>query len=412
MTNLGFHKSIKEAYISIGANDLQSLPNSWKARKLGSLLKPVSIKNRPDLQLLSITREQGVIVRDIEDEGSNHNFIPDDLSGYKVLQAGQFGMNKMKAWQGSYGISKHTGIVSPAYFIFDFLDDIEPAFFNWAIRSKLYVSFFGQASDGVRIGQWDLSKPRMNVIPFLYPSKSEQKSIANFLDDKTEKIERAIAIKEKQIELLKERKQIFIQNAVTRGLNPDAPMKDSGVDWIGEIPAHWDVKKLKYVARIHNGRDHKHVISESGFPVYGSGGQFAYALEYLYEGEAVLLGRKGTIDKPIYVNEKFWTVDTMFYTIPNQLMMAKFLFYAAKCIPFSYYSTSTALPSMTQGDLLGHKIITPPINEQEEIIANLDSSLGKLEFLNQKVKEQIRHLKEYKASLINSAVTGKIKVTT
>ncbi|EOF5284476.1 restriction endonuclease subunit S, partial [Salmonella enterica] len=101
----------------------------------------------------------------MDDKESNHNFIPDDLSGYKKLEKGQFGMNKMKAWQGSYGVSKFTGIVSPAYFIFDFTKAINPEFFNWAIRSKLYVSFFGSASDGVRIGQWDLSKARMKVIP-------------------------------------------------------------------------------------------------------------------------------------------------------------------------------------------------------------------------------------------------------
>ncbi|EEJ9248955.1 restriction endonuclease subunit S, partial [Salmonella enterica subsp. enterica serovar Muenchen] len=153
-----------------------------------SCLSPVSIKNCPDLPLLSITRELGVIERDIEDQDSNHNFIPDDLSGYKKLEKGQFGMNKMKAWQGSYGVSKYTGIVSPAYFVFNFTKAINPEFFNWAIRSKLYVSFFGSASDGVRIGQWDLSKDRMKAIPFILPPEEEQIQIANFLVQKTEQI--------------------------------------------------------------------------------------------------------------------------------------------------------------------------------------------------------------------------------
>ncbi|MEB7132649.1 restriction endonuclease subunit S, partial [Escherichia coli] len=121
---------------------------------------------------------------------------------------------------------------------------INPEFFNWAIRSKLYVSFFGSASDGVRIGQWDLSKARMKVIPFVLPSEEEQSLIANFLDKKATQINEAIAIKEKQISLLKERKQIIIQQAVTQGLDPNVPMKDSGVDWIGKIPAHWDLVKL------------------------------------------------------------------------------------------------------------------------------------------------------------------------
>jgi type I restriction enzyme S subunit len=150
-------------------------------------------------------------------------------------------MNKMKAWQGSYGISDFDGIVSPAYFIFELDSKVEPKYFHTSIRSKLYISFFGSASDGVRIGQWDLSKPRMKEIPFLIPPLQEQTAIANFLDDKTAKIDQAIAIKQKQIELLKERRQILIHKAVTRGLNENVKLKDSGVEWIGEIPEHWEV---------------------------------------------------------------------------------------------------------------------------------------------------------------------------
>ncbi|HGW3326062.1 TPA: hypothetical protein ACNQES_004575, partial [Escherichia coli] len=238
-----------DQYSDSGYEWIGEIPEHWDLVKLGSCLSPVSVKNCPELPLLSITREQGVIERDVDNQESNHNFIPDDLSGYKKLEKGQFGMNKMKAWQGSYGVSKFTGIVSPAYFIFDFTKAINPEFFNWAIRSKLYVSFFGSASDGVRIGQWDLSKARMKVIPFVLPSEEEQSLIANFLDKKTALIDEAISIKEQQISLLKERKQIIIQQAVTQGLDPNVPMKDSGVDWIGKIPAHWDVKRLKYLGK-------------------------------------------------------------------------------------------------------------------------------------------------------------------
>uniref|UniRef100_UPI000E11DAD2 restriction endonuclease subunit S n=1 Tax=Enterobacter ludwigii TaxID=299767 RepID=UPI000E11DAD2 len=233
-----------EEYVNSGYEWVGEIPRSWELTKLGSCLSPVSIKNCPDLPLLSITRELGVIERDIEDQDSNHNFIPDDLSGYKKLEKGQFGMNKMKAWQGSYGVSKYTGIVSPAYFVFNFTKAINPEFFNWAIRSKLYVSFFGSASDGVRIGQWDLSKDRMKAIPFILPPEEEQIQIANFLVQKTEQIDEAIALKEQQINLLKERKQVITQKAVTQGLEPNVSMKDSGVTWIGKIPEHWELTKL------------------------------------------------------------------------------------------------------------------------------------------------------------------------
>ncbi|MGV2450184.1 UNVERIFIED_CONTAM: restriction endonuclease subunit S [Ralstonia mannitolilytica] len=191
------------------------IPKHWKIKRLGAILKPYSQKNRQHLQLLSITRELGVIVRDIEDQESNHNFIPDDLSGYKHVKVGQFAMNKMKAWQGSYGVSEFEGIVSPAYFIFDIIHNLYGSFFSWAIRSKTYVPFFGKASDGIRIGQWDLSIPRMKEIKFIIPPIEEQKEIVNYLEKQTAKIDRAINQKTEQIIKLKEYKQSLINEVVT-----------------------------------------------------------------------------------------------------------------------------------------------------------------------------------------------------
>ena len=401
-----------ESYKDSGVEWLGEVPSHWEISSLGKILLSVSEKNRPDLPLLSITRELGVIERDTEDQDSNHNFIPDDLSNYKILKKGQFGMNKMKAWQGSYGVSNFTGIVSPAYYIFDFIKSINPQFFHWAIRSKIYVSFFGSASDGVRIGQWDLSKSRMKSIPFIIPSNDEQQKIAQFLDDKTAKIDQAVDLAEKQIALLKEHKQILIQNAVTRGLNPDVPLKDSGVEWIGQVPEHWEVKKIKAFAKINNGLDYKTVIAKEGYPVYGSGGQFAYANTYLYDGEAVLLGRKGTIDKPLYINDKFWTVDTMFYSVCNNKVSTKFFYYCCcSIIPFQYYSTSTALPSMTQSDILNHKVTFPLLKEQYQIADYLDIQTAKIDQAITLKTAHIEKLKEYKSVLINDVVTGKVRVS-
>ena len=178
-------------------------------------------------------------------------------------------MNKMKAWQGSYGVSKHTGIVSPAYYIFKFKKDINPDFFHWAIRSHLYISFFASASDGVRIGQWDLSKDRMKEIPFVFPQSSIQIAIAKFLNEKTTQIDEAIAIKEKQIALLNERKQILVQQAITQGLYPTVPMKDSGVAWIGKIPAHWVVRRSKFVFCQRKERARSDDIQLSATQAYG-----------------------------------------------------------------------------------------------------------------------------------------------
>lgn len=208
----GLDKDVE--FVDSGVEWIGKIPKHWEASKLGTSLKPISIKNRADLPLLSVTREQGVILRDVDDKDSNHNFIPDDLSGYKMVEKGQFAMNKMKAWQGSYGISLYTGIVSPAYFIFE-LNGIEPSFFHKAIRSNVYVPFFIKASDGVRIGQWDLSKSRMKEIPFYIPPRQEQLQIVEHIENQTTKIDKTIELQQNYITKLKEYKATLIDSVVT-----------------------------------------------------------------------------------------------------------------------------------------------------------------------------------------------------
>lgn len=197
-----------------GVEWLGDIPAHWKTIKLRQILHPFSEKNHPELPLLSVVREQGVIVRDVEDKESNHNYIPDDLSGYKMVKKGQFAMNKMKAWQGSYGISEYTGIVSPAYFIFDVdFDNLE--YFHYAIRSKVYVNFFAQASDGIRVGQWDLSINKMKEIPFIVPPEDEQKAIIDYIPIAFEKYDVTISKLNEEVETLHELRNKLIFDVVT-----------------------------------------------------------------------------------------------------------------------------------------------------------------------------------------------------
>jgi len=410
------------------------VPEKWEVTKLGACLKPVSIKNKPEYPLLSITRELGVIERDIENQGSNHNFIPDDLSGYKVLRNGQFGMNKMKAWQGSYGVSNYTGIVSPAYFVFDFCKPIEPRFFNWAIRSRLYVSYFGSASDGVRIGQWDLSKERMKAIPFILPSTDEQKAISNFLDQKTEQIDEAIAIKEKQIVLLKERKQIIIQKAVTQGLNPNVPMKDSGVVWIGDIPAHWNVLSLtKYSTRVDYRGKTPEKVDEGRFLLTAKNikqGQIDYEIskEYIFEKqyEKVMSRGKPKVGDLLFTTEAplggTALVDDPSVAIAQRIILFRLADSLVSGYVNLYMQTplfqnylqrlgtgSTAL-GIKASKLFLLKLITPPKEEQIKIYRLSEDITKESNSAMAVHQRQIEKLKEYKTTLINSAVTGKIKV--
>ena len=182
--------------------------------------------------------------------------------------------------------------------------------------------------------------------------------------------------------------------------------QDSGVEWIGEVPRHWEVVPLKRAITINNGCDYKHVqVEEDGYPVIGSGGQFAWASQYMYDGEAVLLGRKGTIDKPMYYNGKFWTVDTMFYGIPKKNANCKYLYYIAKNIPFERYATATALPSMTQTDLNNNTICLPPLDEQSSIANYLDKKCSEIDKVISAQQKRIALLQELKQSVITHAVT-------
>lgn len=394
-----------------------------------------------ELPLLSITREKGVILRDLDNEDENHNFVPEDLSNYKVLRKGQFGMNKMKAWQGSYGISDFDGIVSPAYFIFNLSDNISPKYFHRAIRSKLYISFFGSASDGVRIGQWDLAKSRMKHIPFLIPPPSEQTRIAHFLDQKTAQIDQAIAQKERLIELLKERRQILIHNAVTRGLDPNVRVKDSGVEWIGEVPEGWEVKRLKYFSTVQSGitlgktyGGSKHITLpylrvanvQAGYLDLSSMSEITIPIsdvhKYLVRKKDILVTEGGDIDK--LGRGTMWQgeIENCLHQnhifairVDHTIALSEF---TEICLGSDYgrkYFTNTAnkttnLASTNSTKLGNFPVAMPTLSEQYDIVnhvANLNKKIGAAIACKQ---SEIEKLKEYKATLINSAVTGKIKI--
>ncbi len=171
------------------------------------------------------------------------------------------------------------------------------------------------------------------------------------------------------------------------------------------LPDGWEAVQIRRVASIGNGSDYKDVeVADGGYPVYGSGGEFRRASAYLYDGESVLFGRKGTIDRPLHVRGKFWTVDTMFYTELTPRVHGRFLYYYATTMPFSYYSTSTALPSMTQGDLAGHTMPLPPMAEQQAIADFLDEQTSRIDTLIDKQTQLITTLRERRSVTVEAEI--------
>lgn len=172
------------------------------------------------------------------------------------------------------------------------------------------------------------------------------------------------------------------------------------------FPTSWTIKRFKYCAQICNGGEYSDIeVEEGGYPVIGSGGEFARASKFSYCGKSVLLGRKGTVDKPLFVDGAFWCVDTMFYTKIKDFAYEKYLYYCALCFPFDYYVTSTALPSMTQRDLGSQEIAVPPKKEQKAIADFLDKECAQIDSIAADLEKQIALLQQYKKSLITETVT-------
>lgn len=421
---------------------LGEVPEHWEARKLRHVLIQVTGRNRPDLPLLSVVREKGVILRDTKSKDENHNFIPDDLSNYKVVRVGQFAMNKMKAWQGSYGVSHYDGIVSPAYFVFDVIG-VDGGFFHTAIRSKTYIPFFTQASDGVRIGQWDLVESRMKEIPFLIPPLPEQRAIVRFLDHVDRRIRRSIRAKRKLIALLNEQKQAVINCAVTRGLDPNVRLKPSGVEWLGDVPEHWEVIALRRVTTSRcdgpfgSGLKSTHYV-DSGVRVIRlqniGYAQFKNAdAAYISEEHYAKLGDHSVITGDLLIaglgDEKIPPGRACIAPEGIEPAMVK-----ADCFRFrldprrvqasfaALQLTSTALAAasvLSSGatrqrinlqSMSSRPIILPPLLEQSAIVRYLDEVTTTIDHAISATQREIDLLKEYRTRLIADVVTGKLDV--
>ena len=399
-------------YKPSGVDWLGDVPAHWEVLNLRSVLTSTTERNRPDLSLLSVVREKGVILRDVDNMDENHNFIPNDLTNYKVVHKDQFAMNKMKAWQGSYGVSGFEGIVSPAYFTFD-IRGVTGDYFHRAIRSKAYVPFFAQASDGVRIGQWDLSRARMKEIPFALPPLPEQRAIVRYLDHVDRRIQRYIEAKEQLIALLQEARQSIIQRAVTRGLDPDVPLKPSGVEWLGDVPAHWEVRRLKTLCSMKSGEAISNLSIEpkGGYPVYGGNGLRGYTSDYTHDGAFALIGRQGALCGNVHIARgKFWATEHAVVASHDTGHNVVWFSAMLTAMNLNQYSLAAAQPGLAVERILNLHVPVPPKQEQCRIANLIESANSDIAAVITTSNRQSERMAEYRASLIAHVVTGKLDV--
>jgi len=419
---VGKYQSYPE-YIDSKIDWVGQVPKHWELVPLRAVLNFRNEKNDPQKtdNVLSLSIAHGVTEYS-EENRVGGNKKKDDLTSYKLAYPNDIVMNSMNIIVGAVGISKYFGAISPVYYAL-YAD-------SHSVCLSYYASIFDNSgfqkgllrfgkgilikiSDNGKLNtiRMKVSQDDLKVMYFPKPPYEEQQKIANFLDHETAKIDTLIEKQQQLIKLLKGKRQAVISHAVTKGLNPNAPMRDSGVEWLGEVPEHWTLGRLKNVLRIRNGKDYKDVeVQEGGYPVYGSGGIFKRSSGYLYDGKSVLFGRKGTIDKPLVVEGKFWTVDTMFYSEVFDNALPEYIHFQSTNFPFNLLSTNTALPSMTQEDLLELAFLIPPIEEQVNIISIAQEKSEEYENLIAKAESAIELMQERRTALISAAVTGKIDV--
>ena len=400
------------------------IPKHWNIETFKYQLYRNEIKNKGDLTVLSLYRELGIVPKDSRDD--NHNVTSEDTSKYKYVRIGDFVVNKMKAWQGSVAVSDYEGIVSPAYFVYSFRNDsFNKKYFHYLLRG-CYKDEFRRLSGGIREGQWDFPADRLEITPIIIPPKAEQNKIANFLDEKCAEIDSISAEIQEQINTLEEYKKSVITEAVTKGLNPNAEMKDSGTKWIGAIPSTWEIKKGKYFLQYLEKpvRDDDDVITcfrdgevtlrrnrrEDGFTM--SEKEIGY--QGIDVGDLVVHGMDGFAGA-IGISDsrgKASPVLNVLSTSQNKLYIMYYLRSMAYNGVFIALATGirvrTCDTNWNKLKELPYPI--PNIDEQNKIVEYVSNRLQQLNNIIVDKQTQIEVLEDYKKTLIYEYVTGKKEV--
>ena len=401
-----------DKYKDSGIAWIGEIPEHWEVCSIKQIMKNKSIKGFPNETVLSLYRDFGIIPKDSRDD--NHNVTSEDTSNYKLVENGDFVINKMKAWQGSMAISDFKGIISPAYYICKiFSPKVVRKYIHYLLRDESYKAEYMRLSTGMRIGQWDLNIDDFLQINTILPLLSEQQSIATYLDQKCGEIDELITLQEEMITKLQSYKQSVITEAVTKGLDKNVPLKDSGIEWIGEIPEHWKVVKIKYLAKIKSGDSisSNELIQAGIYEVYGGNGLMGYCNKNNVNGFNIIIGRVGVLcgNVRLISDSKFITDNALILNCFDNALYP-YMYIMLKAANLNNLNTSNAQPLITGSKVLNVSLPIPPLSEQQSIADYLDQKCSEIDELISIKQQKIEKLKDYKKSLIFECVTGKRKV--
>lgn len=425
---------------------LHEIPSHWKIVKAKRIFNEITIKNHPDEPLLAATQTNGVILKSLYENTTvtaTKNF-----ETLKFVRKGDFVIS-LRSFQGGIEYSHYQGIISPAYTILEPQEDVVHNYYRYLLKSKHYISGLALLVTGIREGQnIDTGKFKDSFLPL--PSKEGQTAIANFLDFKLAKINRFILKKKQLIKLLNEQKAAIINQAVTKGLDPNAKMKSSGIEWLGDIPEHWEVRRLRFLllpgdngikigpfgSAIKSDIIHsKEFYISQGvkyFKIYGQEHAIAsdfnignkYISEENYQRLSVysltsgdiIITMMGTIGKSKVVPERVedGIMDSHLIRIginsKTSSNYISFLINDSVCLSenMRYESKGSIMSGLNSKIVKSLYIPLPQIAEQQQIIDFIRKETTKINQTITTIEKEITLVEEYKTALIAEAVTGKI----
>ncbi|MCJ1901625.1 restriction endonuclease subunit S [Paracoccus versutus] len=422
------------AYKDSGVEWLGEVPEGWETRRFKTFLREREERSNTGAEvLLSVSAYTGVTPRAEGLDAGEFLSRAESLEGYKVCHAGDLVMNIMLAWNRAQGITQYDGIVSPAYAVFSCDKTVDPGFLNYLVRSDNYCLYFKAFSAGVIDSRLRLYPEQFGTLSCIFPPLPEQRAIAAFLDRETAKIDGLIEEQRRLIALLAEKRQATISHAVTRGLNPSARLKPSGVDWLGDIPEGWEVVPIRHLCQILRG---KFTHRPRNDPAFYDGeypfiqtGDITSASRYIRSYKQTLNERGASVSKQFPAGTLVMAIaanlgdvavltfdaffpDSIVGLVPGEKVRLGYLYYlmiALKPALLNSATMSTQL-NINADQIAAIVAVRPPVEDQDAISAYLDGALSQLDTLTETATTAIALLQERRAALISAAVTGKIDV--
>ena len=394
---------------------LGMIPASWDVVYPKVLFTQRKDKAKRGERQLTASQQHGVVYQDeyMKMTGSRVVVVEKDFDILKHVEAGDFVIS-MRSFQGGVEYSENTGCISSAYvMLIPHPEYVNNGYFKWLLKSPTYIKALQSTSNLVRDGQAmrysNFVQVWLPVIPV-----HEQVAIAEMLNRKCSQIDTLIANVQVQIEKLKAYKQSLITEVVTKGLDPTVPMKDSGVEWIGDVPEHWEILSLKHLCTMQSG---KNLISEQiapigDYPVYGGNGLRGYFSDYNTTGDFLLVGRQGALCGNVHmVSGQFWATEHAVVTAPNEKVSLEYLYYLLVGMNLNQFVSPTAAqPGLAVSTIQNIKTCLPPMAEQQKAATYLHNTANQVDNLITIKQAKIEKLNEYKKSLIYEYVTGKKEV--